>query len=547
MRLGFAAPLLALASLTALALPVAEAAHVGAYTWPTGGNPCGTSRNVDVLFVFDTTGSMGGVITSAKSGASSIMSNVLASLPGTQFAVADYKDYPSTFSYPGYASTYGGAGDYPWRLRQPVTASTGAVNTAINGLSASGGADWPESVVRAVYETYSDGAIGWRAGSIRVAVFFGDAPGHDADFAGYNFGGDPGRNGAIGGGDDLDFQAVVAAAAAAGMKLGIVQNGADASATAYFNHMASSTGGIRQSLSGTFVSQVTNMILTLAPPPPQPKVYAKAFPLSATVSSPAFGYRPVETTIGYGTGHAEDAILDLTLPPALNGFVEVATAESLGVGASNLARATGMSEIEEVSILGGTVVVRALHAEALAQIAAGGAPFATVAGSHLAYVKVGGVVVPLTGAPQTIPLPGGVGEVRIWETAQGTTTGTAWAWINLVHVIANVGGTSVDVILGHAFASATCKQGIPDPTPPPPPPCLTPPLPGLRPVCIPRVDVDTPLVPGLPAPPVADPCDAIAFPTGLECDLGGAGGSHGDAAAAALEPGSEEENAPSNG
>ncbi len=467
----------------------AAASELDAYYWPLGANPCSTPRPVDVLFVFDTTGSMGGVLSSAKSGAASVMSAVRAAIPDSRFGVANYRDYVGYFSVPGYGATYGSAGDYPWKLNLPISASTAAAQTAINGLAIGNGADWPESFVRAAYETYSDAAVGWRPGAIRVVIVFADAPGHDTNFGGYNTGIDPGRNAVIGGGDDLDYETTITGAVAKGIKFGLIQAGAEARATAYFNYAAARTGGIRQSLSGSFVTQVTNMILSLVPNP-QPALLSHAFPISIKTSVPSLGIRPVETWVGPATGVMTDGLLTVPLPFPINGYVKVAQAESVGTGAPGFAGATAYAYIEELSLLGGTVFARGLAARAAASISGSGSGSISFTGTQIAHLSVNSIPQTVTGSPTTIPIPL-VGQLVVWEASGAAGYRNAWANVNLLHLTATVGPEQVEVIVGHAFASAGCQRATPDPTPGVPPPCIATPT-GLR-VCAPvtlRTDAD---------------------------------------------------------
>ncbi len=125
-----------------------------------------TSAQADVFFLADSTGSMYGAIASVQSGASSIMSGLPS---GTQFGVGDYKD----------------AGDvYVYQLGQAITSSTAAAQTAINNWSASGGGDTPEAQLYALNRVATDTATGWRAGTEKFVVWFGDAPGHDPSVGG---------------------------------------------------------------------------------------------------------------------------------------------------------------------------------------------------------------------------------------------------------------------------------------------------------------------------------------------------------------------------
>ncbi len=121
-----------------------------------------TTSLVDVLFFADTTGSMGTAIAGVKSGAAGIMSSA-AGLGNVAFGAAEYKDVGDSFVY---------------RLNQGITTNTAAVQTGINAWVASGGGDTPEGQLFALQQA-AGAATGWRTGSARILVWFGDAPGHD--------------------------------------------------------------------------------------------------------------------------------------------------------------------------------------------------------------------------------------------------------------------------------------------------------------------------------------------------------------------------------
>lgn len=127
----------------------------------------GTAR-ADVYFLADTTGSMGSILAAVQAGAN----NVLAALGGLgvdlAFGVGNYKDFAQ--------------GD-PFGFQHQVspTPVAATVTGAINAWSASGGGDTPEANLFALDQLAvpPGGAIGWRIGSKRIIVWFGDAPGHD--------------------------------------------------------------------------------------------------------------------------------------------------------------------------------------------------------------------------------------------------------------------------------------------------------------------------------------------------------------------------------
>jgi hypothetical protein len=179
----------------------------------------------DVLFCFDVTGSMGGVISTTESNAITLMNNLEATGVSFRFGVSSFGDYPSNYDSCGYAATYGTNGlfglpsDYPYRLDQTLTSNLTAVSTAINSLQITAGMDGPESYTRPLYESYADTNVMWRSGAARILVQFGDDVPHDCNInkgipgmgtSVLSTGGDPGRDGIMGTADDLVLLNVVA-------------------------------------------------------------------------------------------------------------------------------------------------------------------------------------------------------------------------------------------------------------------------------------------------------------------------------------------------
>ncbi len=119
--------------------------------------------NPDLVFLADTTGSMGGAIADVRNNAGAVTSAVLNAQPTAQFAVSEYRD----------------AGDpFVFRVNQNLTGDTTAVQNGINAWVASGGGDIPEAAINALFELGS-GAIAFRPDGTRIVAWFGDAPSHD--------------------------------------------------------------------------------------------------------------------------------------------------------------------------------------------------------------------------------------------------------------------------------------------------------------------------------------------------------------------------------
>ena len=122
------------------------------------------SSSPDILFLADTTGSMGGEIANVQAAIGDIISQVRAVQPDAQFGAAQYKDDGDVFAY---------------NLDSAITANDVLVTAAVNTWAASGGGDLPEGQINALFHLGSDAAVGWRPGSSHIIVQFGDAPGHD--------------------------------------------------------------------------------------------------------------------------------------------------------------------------------------------------------------------------------------------------------------------------------------------------------------------------------------------------------------------------------
>jgi len=116
----------------------------------------------DICFLADTTGSMTGAIANVRANATTIMAQVAAVQPDAQFCAGEYKDTGSVFVF---------------RLNQNITSNTADVQTGINQWSAGGGGDFPEADLYGLSQLTA--TAGFRSGSSRIIVWFGDAPGHD--------------------------------------------------------------------------------------------------------------------------------------------------------------------------------------------------------------------------------------------------------------------------------------------------------------------------------------------------------------------------------
>lgn len=119
-----------------------------------------TAAVVDIMFVFDTTGSMGGAIANAKASATSVLNSLAATYNsgGGSLAsgVGQYNDTPVAPS-----------------IKNNLTTTVATTQASIDTLGASGGGDYAEQGYAGI-KLASDTAT-WRPGSNRFIVVFGDA------------------------------------------------------------------------------------------------------------------------------------------------------------------------------------------------------------------------------------------------------------------------------------------------------------------------------------------------------------------------------------
>ncbi len=129
-----------------------------------------TLAPTDVMFVFDTSGSMESALGEAKGEIQEVMSRLNGSIASAQFGLAEVKDTGEEES-----------GLYAWKLDQPLTSNTASVSEAISTLTAFGGGDSPEAYGRALYETDTNPSVGWRSGARHLIVLVADEVPHMPD------------------------------------------------------------------------------------------------------------------------------------------------------------------------------------------------------------------------------------------------------------------------------------------------------------------------------------------------------------------------------
>lgn len=121
-------------------------------------------NQVDICFVIDTTGSMGGFINAAKTQLLKVVKQLSANSDiNLQIGLVEYRDHPPQ-DKSFVTRTY------------PLTADLKKMQTQINQLKPGGGGDAPEAVYQGVYDACND--MKWRKHSYRFALLVGDAPPH---------------------------------------------------------------------------------------------------------------------------------------------------------------------------------------------------------------------------------------------------------------------------------------------------------------------------------------------------------------------------------
>jgi hypothetical protein len=122
---------------------------------------------LDIVIVFDSTGSMGGEIRQVKDNVRRIGNSLIKLVPKARISLVTYRD----------------AGD-AYVVQEPILPLTGEiqqVESYLEGVEAGGGGDQPEAVHEGL--RYAIEQNEFRAGARKVILLFGDAPPHSAHFA----------------------------------------------------------------------------------------------------------------------------------------------------------------------------------------------------------------------------------------------------------------------------------------------------------------------------------------------------------------------------
>jgi hypothetical protein len=136
----------------------------------------------DVVFLVDSTADMANALNVLRySIVQQLIPAITAQHPGTNFGVAEFRDFP--------LSPYGQAGDIAYRNVLALTQNISLVNNALYSMAAAGGADPKESGHEALYQVATGTGLspfiaptpmGFRAGVAHIVIVVSSAEFHDA-------------------------------------------------------------------------------------------------------------------------------------------------------------------------------------------------------------------------------------------------------------------------------------------------------------------------------------------------------------------------------
>lgn len=118
----------------------------------------------DIYMLADTTGSMGTAIKTARVRAEELV-NIFGSRDHVAVGVGQYRDEKDFLE--------------GFQHDQSLTENTAAALSAIKSWTTGGGGDRDEANLVALYKIATESSIGWRTGSRKFVVYFGDWPGHE--------------------------------------------------------------------------------------------------------------------------------------------------------------------------------------------------------------------------------------------------------------------------------------------------------------------------------------------------------------------------------
>jgi hypothetical protein len=134
-----------------------------------------TDKKVDIVFVFDTTNSMGGEISELRAVANKFATDLEASSIDYQLGLVEFRDFPVTCGE-GKKIQCGSPGDFAYQVKGngTLTSEISTFSSWLKELKAGGGGSpGPEAVLAALRHAVSD--ITWRTDAVKAIIVLTDA------------------------------------------------------------------------------------------------------------------------------------------------------------------------------------------------------------------------------------------------------------------------------------------------------------------------------------------------------------------------------------
>jgi len=126
---------------------------------------------VDIVLLIDITGSMSDDVPNIQASIPAMLNALTNNFSNFRLGLAVHQDFP--------VSPYGDPGDVPFAVIEPLGTSAATIQTSVQALVATGGADFPESQYHALNQTLAQ--MSFLAGRLPIIFLMTDADFHDAD------------------------------------------------------------------------------------------------------------------------------------------------------------------------------------------------------------------------------------------------------------------------------------------------------------------------------------------------------------------------------